>query len=886
MHKIILFFSMFISLAASAQSLAPSTMQAGKSVRAKVVDGSNNDITSQYTLSYSGPELKIITFGGKQVIVGSIVGNWNILATQNSNSSTINLPVTITAGAAAKVSILDGNSQTGVTYSVLPMSLRAKVTDYFGNPVSGSDVRFNVLSGEAVVSLKTVTSDVNGIAATTMSLGALAERSVIKVSLLGTDSAVQFFEYTTYPANQASSMVITSQTHSVNMGGQILVTAKAVDSSGAIASSFSDTVYISGYQNSSCSILSSQYLQAPQQAPSSGMVSFTFQPKTIEPLYIKVESRYTKPACSQLITILPASTGLASLNISQLPTLLKTGQNLFPSIKVQEIDSNGQLLSSATDSISINAYDDSTCSQLSSTQLSNNQIFAIGGYATFPRVQSSSARTIYLKASSGSVSSSCSNALIILAQAGGPSPSPTVTPSSSPSPTVTPSPTATPSNSGANFAVYRYTDSNNNISIKRTDGTATGTYPILSNTDLVNFTTNDPTIIPFASYNSKIYFIAVDFSTGDSVLYGTDGTVAGTVAVKDFSPPFGTSSPTLAVVNGKLMFGIVEGRGNNHSELWSSDGTTAGTVMISTLNVSTQANLQTTITNMVNFLGKLFFTYQDVNYGSALFSSDGTNSGTGLVDGSVNTPQNFQIVNNKLIYYGYGGNGQFKIWATDGTSAGTNVLVDSVTNYNYPIFVGQLNNRVYFTQGSDLWATDGTVSGTGLVKSGLNAQYGGAVFNNKMYFSANDGVSGYELWATDGTSVGTTLVKDINSTFNGTTPNDSLPANFHVFKSKLYFNATTPDVGMELWETDGTAGGTKLTEDINPNPTSPSTFAGYGNPHSIKTINGKMVLMGSDSDDLKSKVFMFDINNGIKSFQRAEPADSGDANDLFPLIEE
>jgi len=35
------------------------------------------------------------------------------------------------------------------------------------------------------------------------------------------------------------------------------------------------------------------------------------------------------------------------------------------------------------------------------------------------------------------------------------------------------------------------------------------------------------------------------------------------------------------------------------------------------------------------------------------------------------------------------------------------------------------------------------------------------VFNNALYFAANDGISGLELWKTDGTGAGTVMVKDI-----------------------------------------------------------------------------------------------------------------------------
>ena len=67
------------------------------------------------------------------------------------------------------------------------------------------------------------------------------------------------------------------------------------------------------------------------------------------------------------------------------------------------------------------------------------------------------------------------------------------------------------------------------------------------------------------------------------------------------------------------------------------------------------------------------------------------------------------------------------------------------------------------------------------------------VFNNALYFKADDGTNGDELWKYDGVNA-PSMVADINP--NG----DSFLEGLTVFNNELYFNAYDGTHVYELWK--------------------------------------------------------------------------------------
>jgi ELWxxDGT repeat protein len=162
-------------------------------------------------------------------------------------------------------------------------------------------------------------------------------------------------------------------------------------------------------------------------------------------------------------------------------------------------------------------------------------------------------------------------------------------------------------------------------------------------------------------------------------------------------------------------------------------------------------------------------------------------------------PREFVCINNQLYFEGIDANGDEHLYSWNGSN---NILIDSIDN------------------------------STG---SGKNLQHLIA-WNNKIYFSGDNGADGRELWVSDGTNSGTFQLKNINLNANA----GSAPSNFSICNGKLYFSANDGVNGEELWETDGTMAGTIMVDNQN----GASDF----NPGELVCLNNMLLFEGIDAN--------------------------------------
>ncbi|WP_455587124.1 T9SS type A sorting domain-containing protein [Bacteroides sp.] len=106
--------------------------------------------------------------------------------------------------------------------------------------------------------------------------------------------------------------------------------------------------------------------------------------------------------------------------------------------------------------------------------------------------------------------------------------------------------------------------------------------------------------------------------------------------------------------------------------------------------------------------------------------------------------------------------------------------------------------------------------------------------DGSLIFSASTDATGDELYICKNDQI--SLIKDIVSGSTG-----SNPQWMTVVGNQVFFAATTPDYGMELWITDGTEAGTRLVKDIYEGDTGSELFG-------LTAFNGKCLFFARDGD--------------------------------------
>ncbi|MGB3300270.1 MAG: S-layer homology domain-containing protein [Phormidesmis sp.] len=252
-------------------------------------------------------------------------------------------------------------------------------------------------------------------------------------------------------------------------------------------------------------------------------------------------------------------------------------------------------------------------------------------------------------------------------------------------------------------------------------------------------------------------------------------------------------------------------------------------------------------------LGEQLFFIDSSGTAPKLWRTDGTTAGTQLVKALVFNPEEGGAVGSdrarfvgigeaRLWLMTGGGDRSFDLraglWRTDGSAEGTQAIAalspvfaeaiapaEQIETGWYP--TPALNNRIPFVirtpSEAQLWMTDGNSdAGTEQLATfaspPVNQQRDWlqqfATTDDYLFFIAALGSGetaakeSTALWRTDGTPEGTMALQPLGDVSNGLVRS---------WQNRVYFTASTPETGQELWVSNGTPAGTQLLlKDIYP----------------------------------------------------------------------
>lgn len=237
-----------------------------------------------------------------------------------------------------------------------------------------------------------------------------------------------------------------------------------------------------------------------------------------------------------------------------------------------------------------------------------------------------------------------------------------------------------------------------------------------------------------------------------------------------------------------------------------------------------------TLTSPARAGSRIVFVVSPGQAGEAdLWASDGTTAGTERLR---SFPGHTEVIGStgSVVFFSETAVADFReltLWRTDGTVGGTFPLGPQLGSFEDALSWTVYRGALLFSGctpewGCELWRSDGTPEGTRRVREIVPGRAGGApreltVAGDAIYFFAND-VAGPGLWRTDGTTSGTRKAVAL-PTFS--TPRSLLASGLRLF----FLDGGTYNPPHSLWTSDGTPGGTR--------PVPPFDHARSGGPEAF-----------------------------------------------------
>lgn len=350
-----------------------------------------------------------------------------------------------------------------------------------------------------------------------------------------------------------------------------------------------------------------------------------------------------------------------------------------------------------------------------------------------------------------------------------------------------------------NFFLFTATDSIHGSELWSTDGTAAGTQLVAD----IKPGPQSSNLGPFTVVGDRMFFGADDGTNGQE-LWVSDGTTAGTHLVANLTPDHVSSGVGLGVAwNGRLVVQLA--RTGEQAQLWRSDGTLQGTTAITQLTLTGGGGFGL---DMVVFGSRLYFVYSDGVTGEELWSTDGTAAGTREVadirqGAAGSAPFDLRVIGSSLYFAADDGVHGTEPWVIASDGAQPQLVADlqpgaggSGLGTTYA-----LNGAAYVSVASSQ-GTEGTyrLTPTGAERIGPYADKV-VVASDRLYLFVNK-LPGLELWISDGSAGGTHIITTIG------TQDAGAAVAFALGSRVMFVNAFPGSDLNELWTSDGTVAGT------------------------------------------------------------------------------
>ena len=355
----------------------------------------------------------------------------------------------------------------------------------------------------------------------------------------------------------------------------------------------------------------------------------------------------------------------------------------------------------------------------------------------------------------------------------------------------------------------------------------------------------------FQNLGRVAYFRATTPELG-AELWRSDGSPEGTWPLADLEPGAAGSDPGPGVVlGGTLVFSAATSTSGR--ELWRTDGSGTGTELVKDIR---PGSLGSQPSAPVKVGSTLYFSANDGVSGEELWRTDGTPVGTArvrdFVSGSASShPRELVELKGSLVFVANSSSGGTVLWTLAPDSFPRSIPVSHAGLAGYALEkLTVVNGRLLFFAHvggrPGLWVYDGTSTGAALLSVGaFDAVTHVARAGRVLYFRASDPEHGFELWRSDGTASGTWRVKDLLPGRGWGV--DEAPLWGLEDRALVFFRATDGVHGLELWVSDGSEAGTRPVGDVSPGSRS-------SDPHGL-VRSGESVFFRADDGTPDSELW-------------------------------